>query len=296
MADSSTARAGRAAGSQRPGRPAKAAAPPPVTLRALQPAEPEDTDERASRKRLQIRRAAVGEFLRNGYVGTSMDDVAAAARVSKQTVYKHFGSKEELFLAIIEATVGEVMDEVFERVSPSPEQHGELAEQLLTMGRRLIVLIMQPELLALRRLVTGEASRFPQLGGVWWRGGPARLMAGLTELLRQADQNGELAIDDPQLAAEQLQWLILSIPLNRAMLCADQRYSRDELHRYSDAGVRTFLAAHRTPRPARRLPAGWPARRPAGNLPGLNRGPISNGRLVAIVMSLCRRGRGCWHG
>jgi len=244
MAESSPARTARAARSRRPGRPPGAAVPPPVTLRALQPVEPEDAGERASRKRLQIRHAAVGEFLRNGYVGTSMDDVAAAARVSKQTVYKHFGSKEDLFVAIIEATVGEVMDEVFERVGPSPGRHGELAEELLTMGRRLILLIMQPELLALRRLVTGEASRFPQLGEVWWRGGPARLMAGLVDLLRQAGTNGELSVDDPQLAAQQLQWLILSIPLNRAMLCPGQQYSREELHRYSDAGVRTFLAAH----------------------------------------------------
>lgn len=218
---------------------------PVAALRALQPTRPEDPEERASRKRREIRQAAIGEFLRKGYVGTSMDDVAAAARVSKQTVYKHFGSKEELFVAIIEATVGEVMNEVFERVGPSPDHHGDLAQELLTMGRRLIVLIMQPELLALRRLVTGEASRFPQLGEVWWRGGPARLMAGLTTLLQQADKNGKLAIEDPHLAAQQLQWLILSIPLNKAMLCPDQAFTSEELHHYSDAGVRAFLAAYR---------------------------------------------------
>jgi AcrR family transcriptional regulator len=214
-------------------------------LRALQPVPAEDAAERANRKRLQIRQAAVAAFLRTGYVGTSMDDVAAAAKVSKQTVYKHFGSKEELFVAIIEATVGDVMDEVFERVGSSQDRHGGLEEELLTTGRRLIVLVMQPELLALRRLMTGEASRFPQLGEVWWRGGPARLAAGLTERLEQAVNDGELAIDDVRLAAEQLQWLILSIPLNRAMLCPGQAYSSGELHQYSDAGVRTFLAAHR---------------------------------------------------
>ena len=64
------------------------AGPPVPALSALQPAQPEDPEERADRKRRQIRRAAVGEFLRKGYASTSMDDVAAAARVSKQTVYK----------------------------------------------------------------------------------------------------------------------------------------------------------------------------------------------------------------
>jgi TetR/AcrR family transcriptional regulator, mexJK operon transcriptional repressor len=216
-----------------------------TVLRALRPVQAEGAGERASRKRLQIRQAAVAAFLRNGYVGTSMDDVAVAAKVSKQTVYKHFGSKEELFVAILEATVGDVMDEVFERVGAARERRGGLEEELLTTGRRLIALIMQPELLALRRLMTGEASRFPQLGEIWWRGGPARLAAGLAERLKQAVNEGQLVIDDVRLAAEQLQWLILSIPLNRAMLCPGQAYTSGELHRYSDAGVRTFLAAHR---------------------------------------------------
>jgi AcrR family transcriptional regulator len=214
-------------------------------LRALQPVQAEDPEERANRKRLQIRQAAVAAFLRTGYVGTSMDDIAAAAKVSKQTVYKHFGSKEELFVAILEATVGDVMDELFERVGSPQDRQGGLEAELLTTARRLIVLVMQPELLSLRRLMTGEASRFPQLGEVWWRGGPARLAAGLAERLQQAVNDGELAIDDLRLAAEQLQWLILSIPLNRAMLCPSQTYTSGELHRYSDAGVRTFLAAHR---------------------------------------------------
>src|SRR5215469_18599256 len=97
---------------------------PVPALRALQPARPEDAEEKASRKRREIRQAAIGEFLAKGYAGTSMDDVAAAARVSKQTVYKYFGSKEELFVAIIEATVGEVMDEVFERVGSTRDRHG----------------------------------------------------------------------------------------------------------------------------------------------------------------------------
>jgi len=214
-------------------------------LRALEPVEPDDPGEWANRKKLQIRQAAVGEFLRSGYAGTSMDDVAAAAKVSKQTVYKHFGSKEELFVAIIESTVGDIMAEVFERVDPSQDRPGDLAEVLLTMGRRLIVLTMQPELLALRRLVTGEATRFPQLGEAWWQGGPAHLIEVLSDRLRQADKDGELVVGDPDLAAAQWNWLVLSIPLNRAMLCPESRYTQEELYGYSDAGVRAFLAAYR---------------------------------------------------
>jgi AcrR family transcriptional regulator len=211
---------------------------------ALRQVEPEDLDSRAQRKRQQIQRAAIGEFLRNGYLGTSMDDVAAAASVSKQTVYKHFGSKEDLFLAIAKGSVGAVMEELFHRVDLRLGQSGDLEHDLRQLGRRLIELVMHPELLALRRLVIGEANRFPQLGEVWWQGGAARVGAELAPHLTRLAQAGELDITDPSLAAQQFNWLVLSIPLNQAMFDPHRRYTRDELHHHADAGVRTFLAAY----------------------------------------------------
>jgi hypothetical protein len=52
---------------------------------------------RSARKRKLILDAATTAFPSRGYDGTSMDDVAALAAVSKPTVYKHFSDKERLF-------------------------------------------------------------------------------------------------------------------------------------------------------------------------------------------------------
>jgi AcrR family transcriptional regulator len=214
-------------------------------FRALQPIEPDDQHTRAARKRAQIQRAAISQFLQHGYAGTSIDDITAAARVSKQTVYKHFGGKEGLFLAIINDTVSEVLDEFFHRMNLRLDDPADLDHDLCVIARRFLSLIMRPELLALRRLVIGEASRFPQLGDVWWQGGPARVTADLAPHLRRLAGQGELAIDDADLAAQQFNWLVLSIPLNQAMFRPGRQFTQAELDHHADIGVRTFLAAYR---------------------------------------------------
>jgi hypothetical protein len=95
-------------------------------------------------------------------------------------------------------------------------------------------------------------------------------------LLRQAGKDGKLAIDDPKLAAQALQWLILSIPLDKAMPCPDQAYTSEELYRYSDAGVRTFLAAYRPAGPG-----------PASAGPGGVEDPHEGHGLNALPVSSC---------
>jgi TetR/AcrR family transcriptional repressor of mexJK operon len=64
-----------------------------------------DDEPRSIRKRRAILEAATTLFLRNGYLGTSMDEIAALARVSKQTVYKAFSDKESLFSEIVISAV-----------------------------------------------------------------------------------------------------------------------------------------------------------------------------------------------
>src|SRR2546425_4547113 len=67
-----------------------------------------DEEGRSARKRRMIMEAATTLFLRNGYQGTSMDEIAALAAVSKQTVYKNFADKERLFSDIVLGVAGAV--------------------------------------------------------------------------------------------------------------------------------------------------------------------------------------------
>jgi AcrR family transcriptional regulator len=200
------------------------------------------------RKRSAIIEAATTAFLRTGYRGTSMDEIAALAEVSKQTVYKHFADKERLFSEVVTTTVTRASDPVYE-VVVSLRDTGDLEADLRDLARRQLASVMQPELMQLRRLVIAEAGRFPELGRTFHDQGPGRTIAALAATFEALAAKGELQLDDPLVAAAQFNWLIMSEPLNQAMLLGrDEPPTPADLDRYADAGVRTFLAAFR-PRP-----------------------------------------------
>src|SRR5215217_4809523 len=217
------------------------------TLQAMTdaPAPLEHEDERRSaRKRRAILEAATTLFLRKGYLGTSMDEIAALAAVSKQTVYKHFADKESLFSEIVTGTVNEVSDPVYDEVL-RVEDSGDVEADLRGLARRLLERVMQPRILQLRRLVIGEAGRFPELGRAFYEQGPGRTIAALATVFERLADRGALRPEDPLLAAAHFNWLVMSIPLNRAMLLGeDEPPAAAELDQYADAGVRAFLAAY----------------------------------------------------
>jgi len=203
-------------------------------------------EHRSVRKHKAILKAARAVFLRNGYLGTSVDEIAALAAVSKQTVYKHFADKESLFTEIVISTVNEASDQVSNEVL-SIQDSGDVEADLRDLARRQLALVIQPRILQLRRLVIGEVARFPELGRTFYDQGPGRTIAALAATFERLAARGLLQLDDPFLAAAHFNWLIMSIPLNRAMLLGDDEPpAPGDLDRYADTGVRVFLAAYGT--------------------------------------------------
>jgi AcrR family transcriptional regulator len=206
---------------------------------------------RSARKRRDILGAATAAFLEHGYLGTSMDEVAGRAGVSKQTVYKHFADKERLFIAIVLGTIDEVGEPFFSAIG-ALEDADDLASDLRTLAGRLTRVVKDPRLLQLRRLVIGEAGRFPELGRSYYERGPGRSTELLAAQLTVLADRGLLQLDDPLIAAQHFNWLVLSIPLNQAMFSVDLDFSDAELDRYADEAVRIFLAAYATTAPGAR--------------------------------------------
>ena len=197
---------------------------------------------RSERKRRAILSAAETLFLEHGYLGTTMDEIAALAVVSKQTVYKHFADKERLFIEIVTTTVNEVSDPVAEEVLQL-QRSDSVEEDLRRLAAMLLTRVMEPRLLALRRLVIGESGRFPELGRAFYERGPGRTIAALAVVFESLAARGALVLGDPRAAAGHFNWLIMSAPINRAMLLGALERPAD-LDAIAADGVAAFLAAY----------------------------------------------------
>ena len=168
-----------------------------------------------------------------------MDEIAAVAKVSKQTVYKHFTDKETLFIEIITADMASRSQELARALD-----HEDPDGNLYQLARRHMAIIVKPEVMRVRRMVIGEADRFPDLARTWAETGIGTGLSRLAQRFSELASEGVLRIDDPSLAAQHFNWLILSIPLNTSMFDPEATFTPDELNHYADEGVRVFLAAY----------------------------------------------------
>ncbi|GLI01754.1 TetR/AcrR family transcriptional regulator [Phytohabitans aurantiacus] len=203
------------------------------------------TQGRSARARQAILDAATAVFLEKGYKGTSMDEVAAVASVSKQTVYKNFTDKRSLFTEIIHRGLDRI-DDLFSDVTGALAVTEDLERDLVALARQFVANLTQPRLLQLRRLVIAEADRFPELGRSYYERGPEHVHALLADAFSKLADRELLVVDDPTLAANHFTWLTTSIPVNRVMFCGSgETFTRAELERFADEAVRVFLAAYR---------------------------------------------------
>jgi len=132
---------------------------------------PPDQRERSSdRRHRQIREAAIGIFLARGYEGTTMEEIAVRAGVSKQTVYKHFTDKQHLFADIVLSTTDD-MDALVALIADRLTDTSDLAKDLEHLAKTFLVALMQPRVLRLRRLVISSADRFPEIATAWYERG-----------------------------------------------------------------------------------------------------------------------------
>ncbi|WP_163510511.1 TetR/AcrR family transcriptional regulator [Fodinicola acaciae] len=202
---------------------------------------------RTALKRRQITDAALALFLRNGYDKTSMDQIAADAGVSKQTVYKQFADKETLFEEIARGVTGKsdhILDELT-AIAQTPVSTGDdLRKTLQRLARRYLDAVMEQPVLSLRRLIIAEADQFPELASHYYQQGPQRGLDLIESALRRWSEQGLLAAPDLRLAASQFAYLVLGSSQDHALFQSGQTPRPAERTRIAKAAASMFLAAY----------------------------------------------------
>ncbi|MGE0627931.1 MAG: TetR/AcrR family transcriptional regulator [Hyphomicrobiaceae bacterium] len=203
----------------------------------LQHGAPGEATRLSDQKHQSIIAAATEVFLQLGYGAASMDSIASEAKVSKQTIYNHFHSKEELFKAIIAGVTVSLMEPLCLEGTTEirPEQ------QLRRFARDFFELMLQPSSLALYRLIIAESARFPELGPSIYDAGAGKLIEVLAEYLARQTQQGALAVSKPQWAAEQFIGMLSGRVQFRALLAEGERPSSREIDGRVEHAVTAFL-------------------------------------------------------
>ncbi|WP_013322553.1 TetR/AcrR family transcriptional regulator [Gloeothece verrucosa] len=148
---------------------------------------------RLEEKAEQILQRALPEFLKNGYAATSMDRVAQAAGVSKQTLYSHFLDKDGLFTALVKRMAGEKF-----RLVWSKPLKGEPKKVLKELAYRLLEEAQDKDHICFMRLVVSESEKRPDLAHIFLSNIAQPSIKILTEYLTE---NPELKIVDAEATA-----------------------------------------------------------------------------------------------
>ena len=190
------------------------------------------------KKREAIIQAASQAFVERGY-GISVDEIAAAAGVSKQTIYNQFGSKEELFHAIVaERSAQLVAPFAGNTESKAPR------DVLLEYARGYFEFVLTPQGLSFLRMLIGASHDFPGLPRDFYEAGPNQTQEAIMTWLRREHSRGRLRVPDPQMAAEHLTSLIFGRLMLRGLLGLEIKMAPGEIERRSAYCVDLFLAGH----------------------------------------------------
>ena len=160
--------------------------------------------------------AARQEFQANGYAATSIVNVARRACVSTKTLYRLIPTKAELFRSVVSERIGRFVL-VLERELEGLDSL-DAAEVLERMLTAFATLTLDPEPIAMTRLVIGECGGFPEIATAFYESAIKRTSDVMEHALSRLCQRGLIAVDDPREAIGMLRGMMIMEPQRAAML------------------------------------------------------------------------------
>jgi TetR/AcrR family transcriptional repressor of mexJK operon len=181
--------------------------------------------------RASILRAARPILLRDGLGGTTLDRVANEGGISKMTLYRHFPSKEALFEGLVTAMC-EYMREGLEN-APLASADQPSSKRLENELRAFTSALLEPDALALYRLIVADGWRFPALARVFEQSGMRVIRQRIAELL----DAGGVAKNQSSVVAAEVVALTLGDAYQHAILGIVQELEGEAFAQQIEAAV-----------------------------------------------------------
>lgn len=192
-------------------------------------------------KRKQILVAATLLFTEQGYSSSSMALIAKNAGVSKQTVYSHFGSKDELFAASIKQKC-----DSYQMTEISLDTASEPAEILFVLAKRFLAMLTSKEALAIHKICAYESKSYPQISELFYQEGPERIVNDVAKLMAEFDSKQQLIIPEAKFAALQFLNMVKGECWMRLEFNTKKQISESEINRYLDSSIAMFIKGYST--------------------------------------------------
>ena len=192
------------------------------------------------RKYDQVVNGAREVFLRDGFEGASVDDIARAAGVSKATLYSYFPDKRLLFIEVASVQCEQQAQESIDQIDTSKPP----AEVLSWVAHQFLGFIYSEIGQRIFRICVAEADRFPQLGQEFYQSGPMTMRTAMVDYLRGAVDRNELRIDDFDLAADQFVELCKADLWPKVVFGIIRSVTEEDKARVIEGAVTTFLARY----------------------------------------------------
>lgn len=193
-------------------------------------------------KKEAILEVASAAFLRHGYRGASVNEMSRQSGISKETIYRYFNNKEELFAAVLDQELDnyqrgiEKLDEV--------DLDREPAEVLTQVGSMMLKLLLRERTMALRLLIFNAGTRQPEIGRLYNERGPRKAFAALQRYFERLQQRGmQSPCDSDELTDD-----FLAVLLHKAILQHElnlkERLAANDIDAYVQGLVQRFLRTH----------------------------------------------------
>lgn len=179
-------------------------------------------------------------FLRDGFEGASVDDIARAAGVSKATLYSYFSDKRELFREVTRVECERMAETTLAKIDFGAPPR----EVLSAAAHSLTRFLLSDFSLKMFRTCVAESARFPELGQAFYQNGPEMGRARMVVYLKLAIERGQLRDIDPDMIAEQFSELCRARLWTRAIFGIQTSFTEAEINEVADHAVETTLARY----------------------------------------------------